>query len=261
MVTNTTTRAVFVRDAEGNLCTILPGQPMPPEPAAAEAAQHAEGGKAEAGDGNKPARAGKQPAGKQPAASGSPIHDAARKGEDMAVAALLDDDPELAHAIDALQRTALHIAAWAGHANVIAVLAAGGASVHAEAMDGMRAVHFAAANGHEECIKQLLKNGSKVNVRDNKRLSTPLHAAASKGHVGCAAYLLKKNADPSALDKSGKSPAHLAATAEIREMIEAMGQKKGMSGGPAPGADAQRGTKRQADDGASRPGAQGKAPR
>lgn len=63
-------------------------------------------------------------------------------------------------------------------------------------------IHFAAQNGHEECIKELLKARSKVNARDTKKLNTPLHYASSRGHASCVAYLLKKNADRTAVNKS-----------------------------------------------------------
>lgn len=240
---NTTGRAVFVRDADGNLCTILPGQPLPQsqdvqEPAAAAEADKGEGAR-------KPAAAGQQ---KHAAAPAAPIHEAARSGDASGVEALLDDDPEAAGATDALSRTALHIAAWAGHVKVVAVLAEAGASVHAEAMDGMRPVHFAAANGHEECIKELLKHGSKVNVRDTKKLSTPLHAAASKGHLGCVVYLLKKNADPSAANKAGKTPAELASSAEVRAVLAAAVQKRGER---ASGAEGKRPAEEEARSGAA----------
>ena len=41
----------------------------------------------------------------------------------------------------------------------------------------MTALHFAAGNGHADVCKEHCKNGVRVNVKDTKKLNTPLHAA------------------------------------------------------------------------------------
>ena len=84
-------------------------------------------------------------------------HDAARTGDLEALEAALDADDRLVRAKDKLQRTPLHLAAWSGHAAMVALLIERGADVHAEAIDGIRAIHFAAQNGHESAVKELLK--------------------------------------------------------------------------------------------------------
>jgi len=149
----------------------------------------------------------------------SAAHDAARSGDVRMLEEALDHDERAVRLRDKLQRTPLHLAAWAGHAALVAVLISRGADVHAEAVDGIRAIHFAAQNGHDEAVKELLKARSKVNVRDTKKLNTPLHFAASKGHASTVAYLLKKNADATSFNRARKTPVDVASTDEVRQVF------------------------------------------
>ena len=54
----------------------------------------------------------------------------------------------------------LHLAAWAGHADVIKLLCDGKAAVNAGAADDMSALHFAAQKGHVAATRALLAAGS-----------------------------------------------------------------------------------------------------
>ena len=65
---------------------------------------------------------------------------------------------------------------------------------------------------------RVLGNGVRVNVKDTKKLNTPLHAAAAKGHAACVEYLLKKNADALARNKANKTPVDVAAGA-VRDVL------------------------------------------
>lgn len=170
----------------------------------------------------------------------SRAHDAARSGDSKLLEEALNEDEDAIASRDKLQRTPLHLASWAGHTSLVAMLITRGADVHAEAVDGFRAIHFAAQNGHESTVKELLKVNlnsrhsfnawthlcqicsqarSKVNVRDSKKLNTPLHLAASKGHADTAAYLLKKNADPTSFNRARLTPVDVAATQEVRKVF------------------------------------------
>ena len=121
------------------------------------------------------------------------LHQLARTGDAAGVAAAVAADPDCVKAVDSLQRTALHLAAWAGHAGVVRLLLEAKANVHAGACDNMLAIHFAAQNGHEAVGKELLKGGGKVNAADAKKANTALHAAVSKNHVATCAYLVRRS--------------------------------------------------------------------
>ena len=101
---------------------------------------------------------------------------------------------------------------------MVALLLEEGCDPHAKAQDDMSALHFAAGNGYADVCKELCKNGVRVNVKDTKKLNTPLHAAAAKGHAACVEYLLKKNADALARNKANKTPVDVAAGA-VRDVL------------------------------------------
>ena len=182
------------------------------------------------------------------------LHTLARTGDAEGVAAALAADPDCVTAVDSLQRTALHLAAWAGHAGVVRLLLEAKANVHAGACDNMLAIHFAAQNGHEAVCKELLKGGGKVNAADAKRANTALHTAVSKNHVATCAYLLKKNGNVKARNKAGKTPVELATTDEMRQLFAEAGRAKADApeAKPAPSAEA---ATAEAHSGAAKPAA------
>lgn len=116
-------------------------------------------------------------------------HSAARTGDVSALEAALASDPDAVKATDKHSRTPLHLAAWAGHLHALVTLCDASADLHVAAMDGITALHFAAQQGHEDVCKELLKRGAKVNVKDHKKLNTPLHYAALKGQASLASLL------------------------------------------------------------------------
>ena len=64
----------------------------------------------------------------------------------------------------------------------------------------------ACRQGRKFIVQKLVRSGAEVNVRDNKRCTTPLHIAAEQGFVDIAAFLLDKDADVHAIDRHGNSP-------------------------------------------------------
>ncbi|KAJ9438284.1 Ankyrin repeat [Diplonema papillatum] len=63
--------------------------------------------------------------------------------------------------------TALHLASWNGHSEVVKELIAAGAKVDVQDNDGSTALHLASENGRSEVVKELIAAGAKVDVQDN----------------------------------------------------------------------------------------------
>ncbi|KAF5743575.1 ankyrin repeat family protein [Tripterygium wilfordii] len=143
------------------------------------------------------------------------IHAAARSGDLIAVQSILASNPLLVNSRDKHSRAPLHLAAWAGQAQVVSYLCKQKADVGAAAMDDMGAIHFAAQKGHLEVVRTLLMSGVSVKAANRKGL-TSLHYAVQGSHLDLVKYLVKKGSSLSAKTKAGKSPLDLASNEDIR---------------------------------------------
>ena len=65
-------------------------------------------------------------------------------------------------------------------------------------------MHWAAQNGSLEICRLLIRNGAKVNCK-NDHLVTPLMMAVSNNHFSLVEYFLSKNADLAARSIRGDS--------------------------------------------------------
>lgn len=113
----------------------------------------------------------------------------------------------------------LHLAAFAGQAEVVSYLCKHKADVGASAMDDMAAIHFAAQKGHLEVVRALLSAGATVKASTRKGM-TPLHYAAQGSHLELVKYLAKKGASRSAKTRAGKTPLDLATNQEVISFLE-----------------------------------------
>jgi serine/threonine-protein phosphatase 6 regulatory ankyrin repeat subunit B len=69
-----------------------------------------------------------------------------------------------ANMADSSGSTALHLAAWEGHAEVTKLLVEARANVNVKNNNGFTPLHFAADQGYVAIVKLLLKNGAKVDA-------------------------------------------------------------------------------------------------
>ena len=111
---------------------------------------------------------------------------------------------------DTLQ-TPLHFAAVAGQSDVVELLVAAGADVHATCIDGETAICKAAESGRRGVVRALLRLGAHVDVPREIDGATPLHMAALVGHSDVCQLLLRSGADVEARTPKGQSPLHFAA--------------------------------------------------
>ena len=108
-------------------------------------------------------------------------------------------------------RTALHLAAAAGHSEVVKCLIERGAQVSTVDEGNWSPIHSAAAAGRSECLMDLLAAGANVDARAGSSASTALILAASKGRLEIVRALLLASANVQAVDKSGATALHRAA--------------------------------------------------
>jgi ankyrin repeat protein len=137
------------------------------------------------------------------------VFEAAAFGRLERLAELLASDPGLARAFSGDGFTALHLAAFFGHAEAVRLLLDGGADPNAVATSAqigpVRPLHSAAATGRLECARLLLAHGADVNARQGGGF-TALHAAAASSDAELARLLLAAGADATARADDGREP-------------------------------------------------------
>ncbi|XP_064482060.1 uncharacterized protein LOC135394918 [Ornithodoros turicata] len=123
--------------------------------------------------------------------------------------------------------TALHVAAKNGQMDFVRemlteVQAALGSEPLPDGGDyGMTALHMAAAAGHESVVRMLLNSsGVQADEPTVQEGMYPLHLAAQGGHVAVASLLLSRaTSQLHCVDKTGRTPLHVAAANGKREMV------------------------------------------
>jgi ankyrin repeat protein len=141
---------------------------------------------------------------------------------------------EVASGEDESERKALHVAAWRGHSECVALLLKQGADANAHSRDGRSPLHLAASC---QVARQLLSAGARAEheafaaaaVNDAQKLRTllrrdvrsasrtddhgfsPLHFAAACGAAECAGLLLKAGASANTQTDHGATPLTVAA--------------------------------------------------
>jgi ankyrin repeat protein len=90
--------------------------------------------------------------------------------------------------------TALHVASWNGHADIVELLLDKGADITVRHIGALTALHRAAWNGRLEVIRVLVEKGADVSIRDNTG-RTALHWATENGHRSAAELLVEKGSE------------------------------------------------------------------
>jgi len=111
--------------------------------------------------------------------------------------------------LDQEGQTPLHIAASAGHIQLVDALIQAGCDVTVQDFTGHTALQRAAAEGHLEIVKTLLENGISVDHQDEVHGNTALHEAAWKGFSQTVQILCKWKANAYIKNRGGFAPLHL----------------------------------------------------
>ena len=115
------------------------------------------------------------------------IQELAMSGDDLRLANLLGEQPDLANATR--EKT------------------------------GWTPLHGAACNGHTECVRLLINAAANVNVQACNKF-TPLHCASEDGYAEIVELLLIANADPNMQDSEGKTPLDWAMWKNHKEIVK-----------------------------------------
>eukprot|EP00929_Paragymnodinium_shiwhaense_P064391 TRINITY_DN32241_c0_g2_i1.p1 TRINITY_DN32241_c0_g2~~TRINITY_DN32241_c0_g2_i1.p1 ORF type:complete len:388 (-),score=82.68 TRINITY_DN32241_c0_g2_i1:172-1335(-) len=161
----------------------------------------------------------------------SVLHWAAATGDMDMLGAILggsDGRQSQIHALDQYGWSALHMAAWHGQANAVAMLLE---NPRFEILDhkdkeGRTALHLASRKGHLACVEEFLYCGRFTSVAAADRQGyTALHRAAAYGHLLVVLALLNSPRLLDACDAvtySGGTALHYAAWNGHEEVVDAM---------------------------------------
>ena len=84
---------------------------------------------------------------------------------------------------------------------------------------GANVLHYASAAGDLNRVKELVKQGADINVKDNHK-RTALHYAALFGNLELVQWLVKQGADVKAKSIFGETALHYAACNDNMELVE-----------------------------------------
>jgi ankyrin repeat protein len=117
--------------------------------------------------------------------------------------------------------TALHLASYFGHREVVELLVTHGADARVASRNPMMltALHSAVTAKHADIAAFLLENGADANAIQMGGW-TPLHAAAQHGDLALVELLLAHGADRNVVADDGRTPVAMAGEKNHAEVIE-----------------------------------------
>ncbi|XP_064586505.1 E3 ubiquitin-protein ligase MIB2 isoform X2 [Zonotrichia leucophrys gambelii] len=116
-------------------------------------------------------------------------------------------------------RTALQIASYQGHLEVVRALLQARASVDLRDDEGDTALHYAAFGNQAEVARVLLAKGASADLLNNAQCSA-LFVAVSQGFTEVVRALCELSCDVNLPDSQGDTPLHYAITLDYKAVIE-----------------------------------------
>ena len=136
-----------------------------------------------------------------------PLYYAAMLGLRDLAEHIITEHPDHVNAKGGREVTPMHVAAGAGHDDILSLLLEHGADLDGKGINGQSPLHRASMHGALKAGKCLLDRGADVNAR-NVRGWTPLYHAAYFGEVGSTQILLEHGAKVDAQTNDGETPLH-----------------------------------------------------
>jgi ankyrin repeat protein len=152
----------------------------------------------------------------------TPLHTAAKNGENFRIISILKNTPQLLKSKNAFGITPLHFAAIGGHTEAARILLDSGADLHSKTYSGISPLYGAVSGGQLATCRFLISRGANVNQSTNDN-ATPLHAATSRG---IAEVLVNAGADVEAKNRFGFTPLHIAAHYNFIDVAQFLLSKK-----------------------------------
>ena len=150
-----------------------------------------------------------------------PLYYAAMLGLRDLAEHLIAEHPEQVNAMGGREATPMHVAASAGHFNILSLLFEHGADLEGRGRHDMTSLHRASMSGQVEAGETLLDRGADINARDGGDW-TPLCPAAINGHVEFVRMLLKRGAWVDAQTASGETPLHFAVEGDNIQVVRVL---------------------------------------
>jgi ankyrin repeat protein len=183
-----------------------------------------------------------------------PLYYAAMLGFRDLAEHLIAEHPESINATGGRQVTPIHVAAAAGHADVVSLLLEHGADLDSRGKFDDTPLHQASSTGKVKCGQCLLDRGADINARDGDNWTplvyaametqvefarlllkrgarvdvpekdTPLHRAVLVGNIQIVRLLLEHGADVNAQDEEGDTPSRIASRFGKQEIVELLSE-------------------------------------
>lgn len=161
------------------------------------------------------------------------LHDLVRNNDVDGVRSYIAMGRDL-NTTDKLHRTGLHLAAWAGHLEILQMLIRAKADSSIKAMDAFTILHFAATSNAPNiaaCIEFIGKKARAIiHQRSTKGLKSALHIAIPKGRLETIQALLEIGLDPLAKTSQGLTAVELAKQSKqsaVYELIVSFAENRG----------------------------------